>query len=94
MKLCKASNDHIKAAKICRFETTHVCVRTTLMKAALINIVLTCKNIFEWKYKGVRDTKIRKQVLVKEKKEDEEEEEEGLIGIQNFLFLFKHRNIF
>ena len=30
-------------------------------------------------YKGVRDTKIRKQVIAKEKKE--EEEEERLIGI-------------
>ena len=36
-------------------------------------------------YKGVRDTKIRKQVIAKEK--NEEEEEERLIGIQNFLFL-------
>ena len=36
-------------------------------------------------YKGVRDTKIRKQVIAKEKKE--EEEEERLIGIQIFLFL-------
>ena len=34
-------------------------------------------------YKGVRDTKIRKQVIAKEKKE---EEEERLIGIQNFYF--------
>ena len=39
--------------------------------------------------KGVRDTKIRKQVMAKEKKkeeEEEEEEEERLIGIQNFYF--------
>ena len=36
-------------------------------------------------YKGVRETKIGKQVIAKEK--TEEEEEERLIGIQNFLFL-------
>ena len=39
-------------------------------------------------YKGVMDTKIRKQVIAKEKKEEGEEEEgeERLIGIQNFYF--------
>ena len=42
---------------------------------------------------GVRDTKTRKQIIVKEKhkEEEEEEEEEGPIGIQGFILLYTNR---